>query len=140
MGLDKTSFGDYTNFMNKYIDVKITDAGRNIDEKNDCTVRAIALCENIPYYQAHDLLRVIADRLNRHGVYRFKYFSLITNYLEKNVYELKHQITLKTFARLHPHGKFFLVVRGHATVMNNGILFDTFPVNENKRIIAYVEF
>lgn len=101
-------------------------------QKNDCTVRAIALACEIPYDQAYDVLKK-AGRKSNQG---FEFSGFIKKQpcingkrLQWRPFQaVKGQPRMKpeTFIQQFPKGKFILSIAGHVSVVINGINHDTF--------------
>lgn len=95
-------------------------------ERADCTVRALAISTDSPYYDAYRVLSQ-AGRKSNQGFY-------IEKFLKSSKFILGHQftklnfrkaITLQKFLKTHPKGTFYVRKRGHVFVVKNGTVFDT---------------
>lgn len=118
-----------------------TDAGRVIrhpTERNDCTVRALAVASKTSYNVAHKALEG-AGRNNR------KAFSIgeailqhhIRGYLFKRIWIGEHtggRETLALFLKEHPKGRFFVLKRLHCFAIKDGIIYDDNPRRPNEII------
>lgn len=67
------------------------------------------------------------------NAYGHQYFAY--HFVSKD-YQLKPGITLGRFIKENPTGEFFVLVRGHATVIKNGKLCDTISVKSNMSVLA----
>ena len=126
--------------MKKEIDFEkvICSSGeRLIGEKNDCTVRVVSNSLNIPYLEAHTILRQYGRRQNKHGIsfglfmndpkvkelfltkYGVEYFEVNTD----NITSIVH------FLEQKKQGTFIVGVRGHVTTVKEGRVIDTFIKN-----------
>lgn len=121
------------------ISYKNSDAGR-IEagfsyEKNDCTVRAAAVRFTTSYARAHELLESVGRRV-KHGVK----LHAIGNLLEKMGLEVRKplfRITLNQFIQQNPRGRFYVVLRGHAVGIVDGVCIDTVTPRGRARVIIY---
>jgi len=102
---------------------------RTIDtEINDCVVRALSLSFNVEYSKVHELCAQ-AGRKPRRGMYRNQTNAVIKKLTGKPSVEMdklprgKRQ-TLATFARDNPKGKWFVIKRGHAVALIDGVYHD----------------
>jgi hypothetical protein len=118
---------------------KQSDAGRFQDgfntEKNDCTVRAAAVRFCTSYRRAHEICEEIGRR-DGHGLKLIH----IKNLFEKMGLEYQKPIfrpTLKQFIEQHPAGRWFVVVRGHAIGISNGVIIDTVTPRPRARVLIY---
>jgi len=108
------------------------DAGRSQFQPNeqlDCTVRAFALLEGIPYNQAHDILR----NAGREYGQCFACVPLYNSFFESvplwecspagNAYA--NRFTVNQFLKCNPKGKFLVSIPGHVFTVIDGIIHDT---------------
>jgi hypothetical protein len=102
---------------------------RTIDtEINDCVVRALSLSFNVEYSKVHTMCAE-AGRKPRRGMYRNQTNAVIKKLTGKPSVEMdklprgKRQ-TLATFARDNPKGKWFVIKRGHAVALIDGVYHD----------------
>jgi hypothetical protein len=118
-----------------------TDSGRALshpDEKNDCTVRAFAAFarERVTYAQAHEIFTK-AGRKPRHGC------RVAEKVMTEQGYPLTwlcQNMSLNRFIKENPTGRFYMLVRGHAFVLENGKILDTFVTGGKRQILAYVKW
>ena len=127
-------------------------------EKNDCVVRAIAASFNIPYDKAHKFTKEEFRRKDKSGTFGTVYTM---NRLSKKdgkifnkkvemigekdeyynfpkLYNGKSKMTLLSFLKQYQKGTYFILVRGHALTVKNGVLIG----NDNeglhlRRIVEY---
>lgn len=94
-------------------------------ERADCTVRALALATDSPYYDAYKIL-FQAGRKPNQGFYIEKFFKKCNFVLGHQFTKLKFRksITLQKFIKLYPQGVFYLRKRGHVFIVKNGTVFD----------------
>jgi hypothetical protein len=121
------------------ISYKNSDAGRVqagfSSEKHDCTVRAAAIRFTTSYARAHELLESVGRRVG-HGVNLYAISSL----LEKMGLEIRKplfRITLNQFIKQNPKGRFYVVVRGHAVGIIDGVCIDTVTPKGRARVLIY---
>lgn len=102
-------------------------SSKNFKETNDCTVLAWAHCFDCEYDKAHAWLKRFG-RKNRHGMK----VSEIQDALKAcsraktkiGPYSRSNTITLNRFTKLHPKGRYYVLVRGHAICVKDGIVYD----------------
>ena len=126
-----------------------TDAGRaesrRPEQRNDCTVRALASVMAWPYDQAYDL---VASAGRKSG----KPFRLTKTYLPQktlpftaicHVFHAKageSRMTLGRFCAEHPDGRFIVKVAKHVVAVINGIAYDDEALDENRCVYRAWEF
>lgn len=119
-------------------------------EWNDCAVRAVSAAFNVSYDYAHDFAKQQWSRKRRRGCNTY----LIINTMRKaedpkigllgkntksvsalNEYTFKRgnirgvtkcKSKLGTFAKKNSKGTYFVLVRGHATVIKDGVILDNY--------------
>ena len=119
----------------------ITDAGRALshpEERLDCAVRALAAFdrEHLTYAQAHDIFEGLG-RKQRHKSYCTRNALWTIGYALINV---SMNMSVTKFARLNPIGRYFIHVRGHCFVLENGNALDLQPVSGKRQVLAYAKF
>jgi hypothetical protein len=115
-------------------------------ETNDCVVRAFMFALNLSYEKAHSFVADKFKRKNRKGTYtslflknvlgtqKNGYKITLMGYhpkyrpsLEKKLVNPKYKketgYTVKSFMEQHPQGRYFLIVRGHALALVDGVLY-----------------
>ena len=111
----------------------ITDGGKReagIYDAMDCTVRALAIALDIPYYQAHKLMRERAGRKNWKGtgasevVAALKDIGLEFNAVQGSFYR---------WSLSHKQGTYYVMMRkrrklGHAIAIKDGVIYDDGPL------------
>lgn len=119
-------------FQHRCLFVK-TDGGRSLSkrkkQKNDCTVRALALATNISYDEAYEICAE-AGRKCGQGLlmkqflptvivngYRFKWYPL-------QAVKGEMRVTPVTFAINHPAGKYILKTAKHVLACIDGVVMD----------------
>jgi len=134
-------------------------------ESNDCVVRAWASAFDLPYENAHTIIREQFQRKNRKGTMRFnrkmnelslmralfndKYLKILgKELLPKIMYSLsydvkvkgttkKRKMTVGTFAKQYSKGTYILSIRGHAFTIKDGTVIGN--QNDATRLRAIVE-
>lgn len=115
-------------------------------EKNDCVVRAFMMALDLPYDKAHKFVETKLKRQPRKGTYTRSYIKNILG-RQKNGYKMrlmgfhpKYQregqkklvnpkykketgYTVKSFMEQYPKGRYFMIVKGHAVALVDGILY-----------------
>lgn len=118
------------------MEIKITDAGRiaegYLDERRDCAVRALAAAADIPYYQAHEIFKWGGRR--RCASYR----TLLT-LTDIGLRGIFNSMSLATFLKLNPKGDFFVVKRGHAFAVKDGVIFDDSKLGGRVQVRWYMD-
>lgn len=118
-----------------------TDAGRIETgfqtENNDCIVRAFAVARDIPYHVAHSIFEA-AGRRRGHGLR----WDQIAPVLLEQGFEVSGRmwsLSLSQFLRNNRTGSFFLIKRGHAFAVKNGVVFDMFPIGGNTKVVFFAK-
>lgn len=101
-------------------------------EHNDCAVRAYALFKNIPYHEAHSTFR----KLGRRDGGRTKNF-IIYDLMGRDARKPGDGMTLNQLIAMYPTGRVYGMKRGHAVAIVNGVLYDSWKVGGNSRILWY---
>jgi hypothetical protein len=105
-----------------------TDGGRSssgIEEKGDCTIRALAISAGIPYKFAHKI-GAEAGRKNKKGFHPEK----LLKYAKREygiTYKKKHykSVTIGRFIKENPTGRYYVATNVHAFAIINGTIYDT---------------
>ena len=131
-------------------------SSHGISEARDCTVRALANALEIEYPEAHKAtmkyrtknrgmtMTNVVECYKRNGaistafygaknVAWAKRYGITGQYFDKSM-------TIKSFMEANPFGKFIVIVRGHATVVENGQLVDTGRMKAGTRILVVFKF
>jgi len=111
-------------------------------ETNDCVVRALAIAAETDYATAHQWVKEKLGRPDRKGTLMttFKLEQLIKKGIGLNNKHLSSiqrselinsdythkpvQFTVGTFSKKHNKGTYFVLVKGHALAIKNGIVYD----------------
>lgn len=128
-----------------YADSKIAKA-----ERNDCVVRAVAASFNIDYNRAHKFVKEKFNRVDKKGTL-FTYNKMLRLSENDKVFNKKIQsikdlhvirgtkkskMTILSFLREYKKGAYFILVRGHALAVKNGVLIGNSNEGEHlKRIV-----
>jgi len=113
------------------------DGGRRFSrrprQKEDCTVRALAIATGTDYDIAYDELRERGRDSHR----RFP-FSIITREVVFGHifvwYEFDWQMTAEEFCEQHPDGTFILQMKGHVMCVKDGVVYDTHKVEDSRPV------
>lgn len=112
---------------------------RQAGEERDCAVRAVAAAFGLSYDEAHAFAAKQWGRRPRGGTSTNAIVATmgrgtllgrrLTSLKPINEYQtakglVKCQTQLGTFAKRHAQGTYFLLVRGHATVVKDGVILD----------------
>jgi hypothetical protein len=116
-------------------------------EDNDCAVRALANAFGTSYTYAHDAMAA-AGRKEGKGTSLAIIHDLVTQEhggkrgakierVGKGVGQ--RQVSIATFCKFHPHGRFYCIVRGHAFAVVDGVVHDAFVNKAGRRIYRAYE-
>lgn len=93
----------------------------------DCTVRAISVAEGISWDEAYDNL---SDSARDMGL-MMSSVEAIEEYLDERYVRVPfYTDTVGEFIDSHPYGTYLITMRGHITVLKNGINYDTFDCSD----------
>lgn len=123
------------------VKVCLSDSGRAREgfaaEKNDCTVRAAVVRFTTSYTRAYELCASVGRRANC-GLRLAQIKELLEKmglpYVEFKKWE---RPTLAQFIKDHPAGRFYVVIRGHAIGINDGVCIDTLAAKPRARVWLY---
>lgn len=101
-------------------------------ESNDCAVRAYALFKDIPYDEAHSVFKKLGRRDGR-GTKNHIIYDLIGRTTRRD----GNGMTLNQLVAANPTGRVYGLKRGHAFVIINGVLHDSWKVGGKSRITFY---
>lgn len=119
--------------MLKYV---YDEAGSFEKERNDCTVRTLALTTNISYSKAYMMLNQ-AGRKNNRGFVIEKLLKNSCSYFGHSFFKLKFRkpITIRKFIQKYPKGVYYAKIRGHVFTIKNGVIYDMIEPRPGQRII-----
>lgn len=101
----------------------------------DCAIRAISVAENISWDKAYIKL---SDYARQRGLMLSSVQS-IESYLDDNYKRFcNYNITVGEFARRYNKGTYLVTMRGHITVIINGVIIDTFDCSNRKMWCAWI--
>lgn len=96
-----------------------------LKETRDCTVVSMAEVFDMEYLKAHKILRERFKRKSRKGVNVDKLAELMSEYtIKKGPYTWENKISLGQFCKKHPVGRYYVIVRGHALAVIDGVVYD----------------
>lgn len=116
-----------------------TDAGRATSkrkaQRNDCTVRALAIARKLPYDTAYDILKA-AGRVSGRG---FDFAQWINDQpwatkLSFPAVKGKRRMTPAQFCQDYPAGVYILRAAKHVIAVCDGVLHDTFENSPDRCI------
>lgn len=105
----------------------IEDAGSPSSERNDCTVRALAIATETSYNKAYMKLAAAGRKRNKgfHVCDILKSNSVHFDHTFKKL-RFRKGITLRKFLKNYPKGIYYVQKRGHVFVIRDGAVLDTF--------------
>lgn len=96
-------------------------------ETKDCTVVAWSLVFNCEYSKAHAYLKQ-HGRPNRRGMFTKEITSALKACKKSKIvfgpYSGSNRISIKEFLQKHNKGRYYILVRGHAIAVVDGVLYD----------------
>lgn len=118
-----------------------TDAGRSVshpEERLDCAVRALAAFsrETLTYKQAHDIFSKLGRKDGHKSYCTKEALEVLGHYFVR----VDTNMSLSKFVRLNPKGRYFIYVRGHCFVLENGNVLDLVPVGGKRQVLAYIKY
>jgi hypothetical protein len=102
------------------------DCGGSPDnERNDCTVRALAISTGKPYWDAYTVLQTFGRKPNKGTNIRkfFKNNKIVLDHWFKKL-NFRKQITLNKFVKKYPVGTFYVRISRHVFVVKDGVAID----------------
>jgi len=113
----------------------IENGGSPDNEKNDCTVRAMAIATETSYAKAYMKLATAGRRRNC-GFHIHKLLKSKSIHFECLFKKLpfRKPITLQKFIQRHPQGIFYVEKYGHVFVVRDGAVLDTYRPSRYVRI------
>lgn len=127
------------------------------EERNDCTVRALANASGISYYDAYAAFQKAGRKSNRGTrynvwapLYKSFGFNKMVAYGETGgVYkrsiemavkgmdvEATNGMTLGRFIKANPVGTFIVIVRKHALCVKDGVVYDSHKTAPGTRVVC----
>lgn len=105
----------------------LREASKAARESNDCTVMAWSNCFDAPYLHAHTWLSRYG-RLPRRGMSKTELIvaldSCKKSKVRKGPYSRDNRISLSRFCKKHNTGRYYVLVRGHALCVKDGVVYD----------------
>jgi len=94
-------------------------------ERNDCTVRALAISTGKPYEEAYSILQTFGRKPNKGTNIRkfFKNNSSVLGFSFKKL-RFRKQITLNRFVKKYPMGAYYVRITKHVFVVKDGVAID----------------
>lgn len=114
-----TGWVDYTD--------QLRQSSKEMNEHNDCTVKAWVNVFDAPYKNAHTWLRA-HGRPNRKGMMQKDIKRALESCKRARVkfgpYSRSNRITVSAFCKKHPKGRFYVCHPGHAFAIKDGVVYD----------------
>jgi hypothetical protein len=94
-------------------------------ERNDCTVRALAIATLVPYWKCYQVLAKFGRKPNKGTNIRkfFKNNKMVLGYWFKKL-KFRKQITLNKFIKKYPNGTFYVRISRHVFVVKDSVAID----------------
>lgn len=100
---------------------------KSLREHNDCTVMSWANCFDCSYQSAHSWLKKYG-RPSRRGMLSTDIEKALKACTKVKVkfgpYTKENKLTLKSFVEKHGKGRYYVLVRGHALCVKDGVIYD----------------
>jgi hypothetical protein len=132
------------NIITKNITDTVQSNGNNVMQlmdKNNCAVLALSEAFDVAYDSAYEYAHNVFNRLKRKGVITsrivdtfnsgVKIFNkkvteqkVTTNYRQSNGKMLARRMRISTFIKENPKGVYYILVKGHALVIKDGVMYD----------------
>jgi hypothetical protein len=123
-----------------------SDAGRSISkrskQRNDCVVRAIAVCRDMAYDEAYDLVAGLGRKSGRSTPKKI-WQKYCNDHAEKHSFPAvagESRMNLENFAKSHRKGKWLVQMAGHVVAVIDGNVYDDSRPNYNMCVYAAWEF
>lgn len=121
---------------------------------NDCAIAALSVYYGIPYDEAFEILKPyyrktgtntgsLIQHLKDYGssvvaVGKTDAARWVNRWHEPT--EKADGMTLATFCKKYPKGTYYVLVKRHAVVVKDGVVFDTINTTKNKRVFAFANY
>lgn len=117
---------------------KMTDSGRSVStrgvgEQRDCTVRALATVAGVEYDKAHLVMTGLGRKKNC-GVYFKQRAQKAFKSLGLNARCVRRSGSLERLVRDFPTGRLYVLVRGHAFAVVDGVVHDNWTQSGRRHI------
>ena len=125
--------------MYRYSKLEFEDVVNNFGEKNCCTVIALSIVMDSSFVKAQKHLSEHCNRAKGRGVTLDNLKMLLTSFKNHKVTEIDFNgryVTIKKFCEDNPRGRFFVLVRGHALAIVDGVVYD--HLDKSRRIVKWV--
>ena len=97
---------------------------------NDCVIRAIAVAENTTWEETYDDLSRIAKK-NGILLDDVNFVDPLLDYRYNRI-PLPRDMFVGDFVASHPTGIYLITMKGHITVVRDGVVYDTFDCCDRK--------
>ena len=132
------------NIITKNITDTVKSNGNNVMQlmdNNNCAVLALSEAFDVAYDVAHEYAQNVLHRLKRQGVVTYRIVNtfnsgvkifnkkvteekVFTKYRQSNGKMLARRMRISTFIKENPKGVYYLLVKGHALVIKDGVMYD----------------
>jgi len=94
-------------------------------ERNDCTVRALAISTGKSYWDAYTILQNFGRKPNKGTNIRkfFKNNKIVLGFWFKKL-KFRKQVTLNKFIKKYPMGTYYVRISRHVFVVKDGVAID----------------
>ncbi|CAB5219167.1 hypothetical protein UFOVP229_35 [uncultured Caudovirales phage] len=107
-----------------------------MDEKNDCTVRALATATGMAYDKAHEVLKEHGRRA-RTGVRITPLSNAYKAVMGVEQVKMTGRPTLHRFVQDHTTGTLIVRLSNHVFVLKDGVQYDMQKNGERRRVLGY---
>jgi len=117
------------------INYVFNDAGSPSYERNDCTVRTLAITTKTPYLRAFAILSNAGRKRNR-GFHIQKFLKTnkrVCNHFFRKL-SFRNPITVNKFVKRYPKGTYYVLIRGHVFAIIDGTVYDVIQPKPGQRI------
>lgn len=102
---------------------------------NDCVVRAISVAEHKSWDETYEELSEIA----KHQGILLDDVAFVEEYLDRRYDRQCHYSkTVEEFIEEYPEGTYLITMKGHITVVIDGVLYDTFNCLDRRMWCAWI--
>lgn len=106
---------------------ELISSSRSMGEKKDCSVNAWANVFDCPYPQAHAWLKS-HGRVSGRGATSKMIEAALDSCTKAKIrigpYASSNRVSLKRFCEQHPKGRYYVLVKGHALCVKDGVVYD----------------
>jgi hypothetical protein len=107
--------------------------------ENDCVARAISLASEKDYKEIQDKLFYTSKLLECESLNIHCYGFLIEHVLGFKRFLIDNNITINRFRHIHDKGTYLIRIKGHLTVIIDGILYDIWNCDDKQVDVVWVK-